>query len=437
MSIDGQAEDINVRGTLPETGRLCGQRPTVISVTTAKPAPRVLVVGINYAPEQTGIAPYTTQACEYLKRHGAEVLVLAGVPHYPHWSVPTDYRHRLRVDEVRHGVPVRRLRHFVPHRQSAFRRGAYEASFGLRVLGQRLPWKPEVVLAVVPSLLGATAASAIAGRYKARLVVWVQDLMGRAAARSGIPGGSRVAAATESLEAQLLCRADEVIVLNEAFRAYVESLGVPGHQVHVVRNWTHIRPAVGIRNEVRRRLGWGDDEVVALHAGNMGLKQGLDSVIEAARLAAIHAPHVRFVLMGDGSQRRVLEERGADVPAITFLPPTSERYFPEVLAAADVLLVTERASAIDMSLPSKLTSYFLAGVPVLAAVPGGGGTAHEVSCSGAGAVVAPDDANALLAGVLTLAQDDAQRRRCRVAAAAHVDKYMSSATALLELARLL
>ena len=49
---------------------------------------RVLVVGINYAPEHTGIAPYTTQACDHLAASGAEVLALAGVPHYPHWTVP-------------------------------------------------------------------------------------------------------------------------------------------------------------------------------------------------------------------------------------------------------------------------------------------------------------------------------------------------------------
>ena len=152
---------------------------------------RILVVGINYAPEHTGIAPYTTQACEDMARRGAEVLVLAGVPHYPHWSVTDTYRRRLRVDEVRReGVHLRRLRHTVPAHQSARKRATYEATFGAHVLSQRLPWTPDVVLAVVPSLFGALAAARIAQRTGARFAVWVQDLMGPAAAQSGISGAA-------------------------------------------------------------------------------------------------------------------------------------------------------------------------------------------------------------------------------------------------------
>ncbi len=145
-----------------------------------------------------------------------------------------------------------------------------------------------------------------------------------------------------------------------------------------MRNWSHVGEATTPRDEVRRRLGWGPDQIVALHSGNMGLKQGLENVVEAARLATIEAPEVRFVLMGDGSQKDALVDQGKTVPALSFLPPAEQADFPDVLAAADVLLVNERASAVDMSLPSKLTSYLRAGRPVIAAVPSGGGTAAEV-----------------------------------------------------------
>src|SRR3954447_23139003 len=94
---------------------------------------RVLVVGINYAPEHTGIAPYTTQACEFLGSLGADVRVLTGVPHYPSWSVPREFRFRLRTRETRNGIDLRRLRHTVPRRQTALRRGLYEATYGLQV----------------------------------------------------------------------------------------------------------------------------------------------------------------------------------------------------------------------------------------------------------------------------------------------------------------
>ena len=105
----------------------------------------------------------------------------------------------------------------MPARQSALTRGAYELTFGLHVALQKLPWKPDVVLTVVPSLFGATAAAFIARRTKARLVVWVQDLMGPATAQSGIAGGGRITKATGLVERRLLRRAQRVLVINEGF----------------------------------------------------------------------------------------------------------------------------------------------------------------------------------------------------------------------------
>jgi colanic acid biosynthesis glycosyl transferase WcaI len=395
---------------------------------------RVLVVGINYAPEHTGIAPYTTQACDYLAAAGAEVLALAGVPHYPHWSVPEQYRWRLRTNEQQGRVAVRRLRHVVPPRQTARSRASYEATFGAQVLRQRLPWQPDVVLAVVPSLFGAAAISARARLAGAPVVLWVQDLMGPAAAQSGISGGDRIARATSTLERWLLRHAEQVVVVSAAFRPYVIDAGVAASVLHVVPNWTHVAAAHADRAAVRRRLGWARDEVIALHSGNMGLKQGLENLIDAAMQAG---PALRIVLMGDGSQRAELQQRGAGVPALQFLPPADSADFPDVLAAADVLLVNERASAVDMSLPSKLTSYFSAGVPVLAAVPPGGGTASEVQRSGAGRLVPPEDPKALVEALRELGVDSEERARLGAAGIVHAREHLSAEASLAGLKRVL
>lgn len=90
-----------------------------------------------------------------------------------------------------------------------------------------------------------------------------------------------------------------------------------------------------------------------------------------------------------------------------------------MLAAADVLVVNERASAVDMSLPSKLTSYFNAGRPVVAAVPAAGGTAREVQRSGGGVVVPPEDPDALHAAVARLGKCSEQRAVMSAAGQAH------------------
>jgi colanic acid biosynthesis glycosyl transferase WcaI len=368
---------------------------------------RVLAVGINFGPEHTGIAPYTTQLCEYLVARGASVSVLTGVPHYPGWTVDPAFRWRLRRVEKRDRFEVRRLRHFVPKKQTAVRRALYELSFALQVALQRPKERPDVVLAVVPSLLSAVVAQRIAARAGVPLVVWVQDLMGRAAAQSGIEGGARVARIVGSVEKWVLQRADEVLVLNSHFADYVQSIGVDAGRLTLRPNWTHVAaPSGADRNQTRSRVGWSPDETVVLHTGNMGLKQGLENVIAAARLADDRGTdNVRFVLMGDGSQREALQQEAEGVAAVEFLPPAPGSEYADILAAADILLVNERPSSVDMSLPSKLTSYLRAGRPVIAASPSEGGTAAEVRRSEGGLVVDPGQPEVLLDTVVGVAAD--------------------------------
>ena len=121
--------------------------------------------------------------------------------------------------------------------------------------------------------------------------------------------------------------------------------------------------------QTRARFGWKDGEQVVLHAGNIGLKQGLEQVIEAARIAADRHEFVRFVLSGGGSQAAAIQAAAGGLPNVDFLGFQPDGIHASLLDAADVLLLSERATQIDMSLPSKLTAYFAAGRPVVAAVP--------------------------------------------------------------------
>jgi colanic acid biosynthesis glycosyl transferase WcaI len=368
---------------------------------------RVLAIGINFGPEHTGIAPYTTQLCEYLVERGASVSVFTGVPHYPGWTVDPSCRWSLRRVEKSGQFEVRRLRHYVPKKQSALRRAAYELSFAVQVALQQPREHPDVVLAVVPSLLSAVVAKRVAARAGVPLVVWVQDLMGRAAAQSGIDGGGKVAGLVAAIEKRVLQRADQVLVLNSHFADYVESIGVDPANVTLRPNWTHMAEPSGTdREQTRARLGWRPDETIVLHTGNMGLKQDLENVIAAARLADERGTNdVRFVLMGDGSQRKALQRAAEGIRAVEFLPLAPSEEYADILAAADILLVNERASSVDMSLPSKLTSYLRAGRPVISASPAAGGTAAEVKRSGGGLVVEPGQPHLLLDTVEMLTAD--------------------------------
>ncbi|WP_256065087.1 MULTISPECIES: glycosyltransferase [Streptomyces] len=361
------------------------------------------MVSTNYAPEVTGIGPYATQLAEHWAASGAVTDVLAGMPHYPAWRVDERYRGVWRREESRQGVTVHRRRHYVPPRQSALRRAVFEASVLVHGLLAPPPGRPDAVVSQMPSLAGGVLGARIARRHGVPHLPVVQDLMGAAAAQSGIRGGGRAASAAGAAERYALRDAALVGVIHESFVPGVRALGVDAGRIRVVPNWSHVPGPSADRAATRARLGWPEDTPVVLHSGNMGLKQGLDVLVGLARLA----PHVRVVLMGDGNQRAALRTSAAGLPNVDFLPPAGAAEFPDVLAAADVLAVTQRASVLDMSVPSKLTSYFVSGRPVVASVAAEGGTADEVRRSGAGVLVAPEDPAALLAAVRRLAEDPA------------------------------
>ncbi len=364
---------------------------------------RILILGLNYAPEPTGIAPYTTGMARFLSEAGHDVHVITGLPHYPEWRVADGYRGR-HTEERDGDIRVTRVWHPVPRQPTGKSRITLEAVFALQAAAVAGP-RPDVVLAVSPALL--TIASTLRWRSPGRTAVGVvvQDLYSRAIAETGALGG-RGARAAERLERGLLRRADGVVAIHESFRRSLVGLGVDGRRVTTIRNWTHISDAVGDITALRTRLGWCPEETVALHAGNMGAKQGLENVLGAAELAERRGLPVRFVLLGTGNQRRRLEAEARGVDRVQFVDPLPDGDFETAMAAANVLLLNERPEVAEMCVPSKLTSYFAAGRPVVAATSPRSAATSEVQDSGAGLCVTPGDPHALLDAVLTLSADE-------------------------------
>jgi glycosyltransferase involved in cell wall biosynthesis len=392
---------------------------------------RIFLIGINFEPEETGIGPYTSELARHLDHQGHAVTVITGMPHYPQWKIAGSYRGRFRSHEHIGRIDVRRIWHHVPRRQSALGRGAYELSFFLQAICTRTTHRPSCVIGVVPSLGGGLAAAVVARRHGVPVGLIFQDLMGQAAAQSGMPGGRLAALPARKLEAWTARQAKQLAIVAEAFRRYLMDAGVEGTRIVHIPNWSRVdRPTLD-RAVVRKMLGWPEDIAVALHAGNMGYKQDLHNVVAAGELAWSKGRDLRIVLMGEGNDRRSLEAQAVGVPNVSFLDAQPSTIFMDVLGAADVLLLNERATVMDMSLPSKLTSYFLAGRPVVAAVRSGGSTSTELSRSGGALVVDAGDPAALLEAIERAIRDEELSRdlvRCATAyAEANLDRVSSLA----------
>jgi colanic acid biosynthesis glycosyl transferase WcaI len=374
-----------------------------VTCPDAKPEPvRLTIIGINYSPEPTGIAPYAAGAAEGIAADGHDVVVITGYPHYPQWRIADGYAGP-SVKEVINGIRVLRLWHPVPPAARLIGRSLMEVTFGLRAALSSW-FGADVVLTPTPALLSGALVVA-RGRLTGRpVVVWVQDIYTLSATQTG--NASKAAALIRRVESWTLRNASRVIVIHDRFATFLTTeLGVEADKVDVVRNWSHLEESRSARSaEARARFGWGESETIVLHAGNMGAKQNLENVVRASALAAENGSRVRFVLLGDGHRRAALQALGGNTN-LEFLDPLPDAEFAAALANADILLVNELPGMTEMSVPSKLTSYFSTGRPLLAAVDAGSVTAAEIAAAGAGLRIDPDDPGALLAGAQRLAAD--------------------------------
>jgi glycosyltransferase involved in cell wall biosynthesis len=371
---------------------------------------RVNLVCLNYPPEPTGVAVYTGALADDLAERGVDVRVITGVPHYPQWRVYDGYGKGRT--EIRDGLTVTRRRHPVPVKPQVFNRLGMELTFGLKAAITRCN-ASEIVVLVNPALFSSILVALKAALCRRPVVVWVQDIYSLAISETGraSPLASRLVA---SAERGLLNRVQAVVVIHDRFKRHlVTQLGVDPDKVSVIRNWCHIDEAspltLNSRAEMRQHLGWRDDVTVLLHAGNMGAKQGLGNLVEASRIADQADAPVLFVLMGAGSQRAELEAMGSN-RCLQIIDPLPSESFSTALHAADALLINERGGVTEMSVPSKLTSYFATGLPVIAATDSGSVTAEEIEASGAGIRVDADKPELIVMAAMELRNNPQQAR---------------------------
>jgi len=367
---------------------------------------QVCILGMNFPPEPTGIAPYAGALAAGLAASGHEVTAHVAHPHYPAWRIYPGYGGWRRVDNS-DGVRVLRLRHYVPRPPRGVRRLLSEISLGVRLFLGR--WgSPQAVIAISPPLF---ATALVVARIRLsprppRLIVWVQDLYSLGVAETG-EGGELVHRITKWVEKWTLSAADKVVVIHSRFADFVTSeFGIAPSHLEVVRNWTHLPPSAEIdQTAARTALGWPNNAFLAVHTGNMGIKQGLENVVDAARIADQQGLAVHFILVGEGGERGRLEDYAQGISRLTFVDPLSDDDYRLALGAADVLLVNEKAGVSAMAMPSKLTAYFDAGRAVVAATDLEGITASEVRMADAGVVVSAGDPTELLRAVIAVRND--------------------------------
>jgi colanic acid biosynthesis glycosyl transferase WcaI len=400
-----------------------------------QPIVKILLLGINYWPDETGIAPFNTGRCEHLASRGHEITVCTAPPYYPEWRIPDKYRRGVLTKEHRNGVTILRSWLYVPRQVTAAKRLLHEASFiASSLLSLFRAGKPDIIVVIsAPLGLGLTA-SILSKIWRVPFVFHVEDLQPDAAADLGMMSNRAIIGPLYALERRIYRRADLVTTLTEGMRSRIIAKGIPKEKVSLSTHWSESRlfdiPTGGGAVDFRRREGL-ENAFVVVHAGNMGVKQGLEVVVDAARLTR-NDERIVYLFVGDGASRSGLEQRTAALSLrnVRFMGVRYGDDFREVLSAADVCLVTQRRGVAEILFPSKVLTILAAARPVLASLGAETEVARVLSESGGALVLEPEDPKALADAVLSTRENPFVLHRMAVSGRAYAQSRWSRDVAL-------
>lgn len=364
--------------------------------------------GINYFPEPVGIAVYSTQMSEYLAAQGHQVTVTTAFPYYPAWRLNSGETGLVRTQTI-NGIKVYRNWIYVPRKVTTRRRIIHELSFVFfSTIRQLLLSAPDVYLVVSPPLLIGVAAWFISVVKRRPYVIHIQDLQPEAAITLGLikqPWLIKLLLAVESFS---YAHATRISVITNHMRSVLIGKGVPAEKIEVIPNSVCTSTEYPAQGKWKKKFGVEPTTPVVSYSGNLGVKQGLESVLDAACELSIDHP-VRFVICGDGAIKEKLQETitTMDLRNVLLLNVLSNEDYQALLADSDICLVTLKPGTGASFLPSKLLNILVAGKPIITNADPGSALYQAVSDGGFGVTCA--DGGPHLAKAISQALEDRTR----------------------------
>ncbi|MCE5208169.1 MAG: glycosyltransferase family 4 protein [Chloroflexi bacterium] len=364
----------------------------------------ILVITPFYTPDLGPSAPLFQMLSTELVKLGHRVSVIAAVPHYPTGRVQPAFHQKKITSSLENGVNVIRIPVPSLDRSNLTKRYfqfiCYQIGAAIAITRQKFD-----VTVVSNPALWVWMPFIVASVFRKKPAIFsIHDLYPNVGISLGVFKRKAVISAVSGLEKFVLKRSDVVRILSESFRPTMNALGVPDEKIVLIYDWVDtdlIRPLSqrnGFANENHL-----ENKFVVMYAGNVGLSQGLEHVLTAAKLLK-DQEEIQFAIIGEGTARKELirqaDEEG--IKNVTFIPFQPRERLPEVLSTADISLVILRAGVGATALPSKTYSIFASGRPILACVDDGCETADLIHNSGAGICIKPETPEELVKTILFL-----------------------------------
>jgi len=376
---------------------------------------RILLVSLYFPPQITSNGVLMQELCDKLCVFGHELTVITTFSAGMNGSGQGGWSIGLAGWETRERLRILRLRIPAFHGSESFaaRAVGYLAFNILSLIAGLLMGSQDVVFTLSPPLTNGVVSWLI-GRFKGIPSVYnVQDLVPEAYIQFGVLKSSVSITLFERLEKLVYRNNTHISVISDSFREHLMRKNVPEPKIDVIPNFVDVGRIIALprHNELSQRLDL-EGRFVVMHAGSIAFRHGVEIMVDVAQLL-LDEPAILFLVVGDGSKRRAIEERAraANLPNFRMLPYLPREDLPLLRACADVQMIVLRRGMTSHSVPSKVYEIMASARPFVAAVDEGStiwDLAREAEC---GLVVPPESPEVIAHAIQALYRDRHLARR--------------------------
>jgi colanic acid biosynthesis glycosyl transferase WcaI len=371
----------------------------------------ILYISQYFPPEMGAPAARASELARHWADAGHQVSILTGFPNHPTGVVPAEWRSRLRRlmyhQKVGQVDVYRTWLWPLPNRKAHERMRNY-ASFcvSAAVRGITIP-RPDVIIASSPQLLVGLAGWWLAFTRQIPFVFEVRDLWPESLGAVGVAGErSLLHHALARIAGFLYRRADRIVVVTSAFKDYlIHHWRVPALKIDIVENGveTDLFAPDSVAAAGRRKELNAESRFLVSYIGTLGMAHGLETLLDAAATLQSKAPHVLFLLVGEGSEKERIKSlaQSRGLANVRFLDQQPREKIPSFISASDLCLVLlKKTDVFKTVIPTKMLEYMSCARPVILGVEG---QARQIlEDAGAGLAIEPENAAAIAAAIIQL-----------------------------------
>ena len=392
----------------------------------------ILIIGINYFPEITGIGKYTAEMAEYLANiKGLEVTVITGNPYYPQWRIYDGYKNKIK-KEVVNGITVYRTPVYIPSKPRTMKRLLQDALFVLctfLIMNFLLVKRRKFDYLFFPSPPFLTGFIGLYYRVffrKAKLIYHIQDLQIDAANKLKMIEHKYFTKILFKLEEFILKNVDVVSTISEGMLTKIRAKTKKKINIILFPNWINnsdIFPTTS--HSIIKNYSWLENKKMILYSGAIGEKQGLEVLIDTANYFKANNEYC-FVIAGEGpyKEKISLYSQNFGLTNVYFLNllPTVE--FNEMLNAAFLHVVIQREAGNDLFLPSKLTNILGVGGCVIVSATEATSLYNIINNNQCGYIIPCSNLDNLSQSIIKLTEDNLLYEKLKLNAIAYANSHL-------------